>query len=215
MRGRLQERMVTVARRDAAAETLEGIFLAAAAGVAGGAVLAPPHPLYGGSLESPVLTELAYACTQVGLASLRFNWRGVGASAGAPSGSAADADADYGSALDHLAETVAGPLVAGGYSFGAAAAVRAAGASPRSDRLLLVAPPPALVPPAEIAAGGRRTLVLVGEYDTIAPARELEAAFERAPHVELHVIAHADHFFGEGLGELARLAAAWLEGQLW
>ena len=202
---------MTVARRDDAAETLEGIFLAAAPGVARGAVLAPPHPLYGGSLESPVLTELAYACTQLGVASLRFNWRGVGASAGAPSGSAADADTDYGSALDHMAETVTGPLVAGGYSFGAAAAVRAAGPSARSDRLLLVAPPPALVPPAEIAASGKRTLVLVGEYDTIAPARELEAAFEGAPQIQLHVIAHADHFFGEGLGELARLAAAWLE----
>jgi len=205
--------MVTIARRDAEAETLEGIFLAAASGALRGAVLAPPHPLYGGSLESPVLTELAFACTQAGLASLRFNWRGVGASAGAPSGSAADADADYGSALDHLAETVAGPLLAGGYSFGSAAALRAAGTNARIDRLLLVAPPPALVEPAAIAASGRRTLVLVGEYDTIAPARELRAAFERAPQVELHVIPHADHFFGEGLAELARIAAAWLEAE--
>jgi pimeloyl-ACP methyl ester carboxylesterase len=69
----------------------------------------------------------------------------------------------------------------------------------------------ALVEPAAIAASGRRTLVLVGEYDTIAPARELSAAFERAPQVELHVIPHADHFVGEGLAEIARLASAWLE----
>jgi alpha/beta superfamily hydrolase len=209
--GRLQERMVTIARRDVPAETLEGIFLAAAPGVERGAVLAPPHPLYGGSLESPVLTELAWACTKAGLASLRFNWRGVGASAGEPSGRAADADADYGSALDHLAETVAGPLLAGGYSFGSAAALRAARASARIERLLLVAPPPALIEPVAIAGSGRCTLVLVGEYDTIAPARELAAACERAPQVELHVIPHADHFFLEGLAEIARLAAAWLE----
>jgi alpha/beta superfamily hydrolase len=210
---RLQERMVTVARRDAAGETLEGIFLAAASGVGSGAVLAPPHPLYGGSLESPVLTELAWGCTKAGLASLRFNWRGVGASAGAPSGAPADADADYGAALEHLAETVSGPLVGGGYSFGSAAALRAAGASPRVERVLLVAPPPALVAPAAIAGSGRRTLVLVGEYDAIAPARELRAAAERAPHVELHVIPHADHFFAEGLAEIGRLAAAWLEAE--
>jgi len=203
--------MVTVARRDAPAETLEGIFLAAAPGVSRGAVLAPPHPLYGGSLESPVLTELAWACTKAGLASLRFNWRGVGASAGAPSGAAADADADYGSALEHLADSVGGPLVAGGYSFGSAAALRAAAASARIDGLVLVAPPPALVAPAAIAGAGRRTLVLVGEYDTIAPARDLRAACERAPHVELHVVPHADHFFAEGLAEVGRLAAAWLE----
>jgi alpha/beta superfamily hydrolase len=210
MRGRIQERMVTVARRDAPEQTLEAIYLAAAPDALGGAVLAPPHPLYGGSLESPVLTELAFACTQAGLASLRFNWRGVGASAGRPSGGAAEADADYGSALDHLAETVAGPLVAGGYSFGGAAAVRAAG-GPRIERLILVAPPPSLVAPEAVAAAARRALVLVGEYDALAPARALEAAFARAPHVALHVIPHADHFFAEGLGEIGRLAAEWLE----
>jgi hypothetical protein len=210
MRGRIQERMVTIARRDDAAETLEGIFVAGMAGVRGGALLAPPHPLYGGSLESPVLAELAFACTRHGLASLRFNWRGVGASAGEPSGCAADADLDYGAALDHLAETLAGPLVAGGYSFGAATAVRAARTSARVDGLLLVAPPPALVEPAAIAASGRRTLVLVGEYDTIAPARELAAALASTPRVALHVIPHADHFFGEGLAEIGRIAAEWL-----
>lgn len=204
--------MVTVARRDAPDETLEAIYLPNAEGVAGGAVLAPPHPLYGGSLESPLLTELAFACTKVGLASLRFNWRGIGASAGAPSGSAADADSDYGSALDHLADTVTGPLVAVGYSFGAAAAARAAATSARIEGLLLVAPPPALVSPAAISAGGRRTLVLAGEYDRIAPAHELHAAFERTPQVELHVIPHADHFFAEGIAEIGRLAAEWLEG---
>ena len=211
MRGRVQERMVTVARRDAAAEALEAIYLAPGPDETRGAVLAPPHPLYGGSLDSPVLTELAYACTQRGLGSLRFNWRGVGASAGQPSGLAADADCDYRSALDHLTETLAGRLVAGGYSFGAAAALRVGAFTPRVDRLLLVAPPPALVEPAAIAASGRRTLVLVGEYDTIAPAGALRAALVSAPQVTLHVIAHADHFFGEGLSELARLAAAWLE----
>jgi alpha/beta superfamily hydrolase len=211
MRGRIQERMVTVARRDAPEETLEAIYLAAAPGASGGAVLAPPHPLYGGSLESPVLTELAFACTRVGLASLRFNWRGVGASAGRPSGGAAEADADYGSALDHLAETVSGPLVAGGYSFGSAAALRAASAA-RVERLILVAPPPSLVAPEELAARRKPTLVLVGEYDTLAPARALEAACAGAPHVALRVIAHADHFFAEGLGEIGRLAAEWLEG---
>lgn len=206
--------MVTIARRDAEAETLEGVFQAGASLAAPGLLLAPPHPLYGGSLESPVLSELAFAAAKVGLASLRFNWRGVGASAGEPSGVAEDADADYGSALDQLAETVSGPLVAGGYSFGSAAAVRAARGA-RVDRLLLVAPPPALIAPAAIAARGLPALVLVGEYDTIAPARELAAAFEGAAQIALHVIPHADHFFGEGLAEIGRIAAEWLSARRW
>ncbi len=202
--------MVTIARRDAEAETLEGVFAGGTEGETRGVVLAPPHPLYGGSLESPVLSELAWAAARVGLVSLRFNWRGVGASAGAPSGDAAAADADYRSALDHLAETVGGPLVAGGYSFGSAAAVRAAAAERRVERLLLVAPPPALVAPAALAASGRRTLVLVGEYDTLAPVRELAAALRDAGHVELRVVPNADHFFLEGLPEVGRLALEWL-----
>ena len=204
--------MVTIARRDAEADTLEGVFQAGAGHVACGVLLAPPHPLYGGSLESPVLSELAWAAAQAGCASLRFNWRGIGASAGTPSGETQDADADYGSALEHLAETVSGPLVAGGYSFGAAAALRAARAG-RVERLLLVAPPPALVAPAAIAASGQPALVLVGEYDRIAPARALADAFADAAHVTLHVIAHADHFFGEGLAEIGRHAAEWLRAE--
>ena len=202
--------MVTIARRDAEAETLEGVFQAGGSAAAPGVLLAPPHPLYGGSLESPVLSELAFAAAQGGCASLRFNWRGVGASAGEPSGGEAEADADYGSALDQLAGTVSGPLVAGGYSFGSAAAVRAAAGAGRVERLLLVAPPPALVPPAAVAASGRPALVLVGEYDTLAPARELARAFEGAAHVTLAVIPHADHFFLEGLAELGQRAAEWL-----
>ena len=213
MRGSGEERLVTIARRDAPAESLEGIFQAGESAAARGVVLAPPHPLYGGSLESPVLSELAWAAAQAGLASLRFNWRGVGASAGEPSGDSADAHADYGSAVEHLAETVSGPLVLGGYSFGSAAAVRAAATSATAARvtgLLLVAPPPALVAPARIAASGLPTLVLVGEYDTLAPARELVAAFSGAHQVALHVIPHADHFFLEGLAEIGRSAVEWL-----
>jgi hypothetical protein len=207
----IARRAASASRRDAEAETLEGIFQAGASGgAARGVLLAPPHPLYGGSLESPVLSELAWAAEEAGCASLRFNWRGVGASTGASSGREADADADYGSALDQLAATVSGPLVAGGYSFGSAAAVRAAPIGGRIERLLLVAPPPALVAPAVIAASGRPALVLVGEYDTLAPARELARAFESAAHVTLRVIPHADHFFLEGLAEIGKSAAEWL-----
>jgi alpha/beta superfamily hydrolase len=209
MQGRGEERMVTIPRRDDAAASLEGIYQPVGEA---GLLLAPPHPLYGGSLESPVLSELAWAATQVGLASLRFNWRGVGASAGEPSGRSADADADYGAALDQLAETIPGPLIAGGYSFGSGAALRAAEGNLRVKRLLLVAPPPTLVSPTSIADSGLRTLVLVGEYDTLAPARELTEAFDSAPQVTLHVIQHADHFFAEGLAELGRVAKEWLSG---
>ena len=83
---------------------LEGLWLPARGegGARGGAVMAPPHPLMGGSMDSPVATEVAMAASDAGLGALRFNWRGVGASAGVPSGEQADADADYGAALAFL-----------------------------------------------------------------------------------------------------------------
>ena len=204
--------MVTVARRDAKAETLEAIYLAPATGSTRGAVLAPPHPLYGGSLDSPVLTELAFACTQAGVGSLRFNWRGVGASAGEPSGGALEADCDYGSALDHLAETVGGPLVAGGYSFGAAAALRAAVGNPRVTRVVLVSPPPQLVDAAAVARFIGRALIVTGALDAIAPPDALGVLAARARRGQFAVLPGCDHFFGAGLAELGREVSAWLAG---
>jgi len=90
-------------------QALEGIYVAGLDADAVGVVVAAPHPLYGGSMDSPVVNEIAYAARTAGLASLRFNWRGVGASAGLPSGEATDADADYRAALDHLLETLISP----------------------------------------------------------------------------------------------------------
>jgi alpha/beta superfamily hydrolase len=229
MRPRREERMVTIALpggsgaaeepsrgveapdRLAEAGSLEGIFIAGAAGSNRGAVVAPPHPLYGGSIESPVLNEIAYACTRAGIASLRFNWRGVGASTGVASGDASDADADYRAALAQMGETVDGPIVACGYSFGAAAAVRVALAERRIDRLVLVAPPPAALPPGAFARLARPALVLVGERDFLAEPDRLGELAESASGVQLEVIPLADHFFAAGLADLSRLAAVWLD----
>jgi pimeloyl-ACP methyl ester carboxylesterase len=110
-----------------------------------------------------------------------------------------------------MEETVGGPVVACGYSFGAAAAVRVAIGEPRVERLVLVAPPPAALPPDAFERLARPVLLLVGECDSLvgeAPLRELA---ERAGGVQLEVIPMADHFFGAGLADISRLAADWLD----
>ena len=191
---------------------LEGIFIRGQGAECGGAVLAPPHPLYGGSMDSPVVTELTYACKRAGYATARFNWRGVGASGGAPSGEPAHADADYQATVDYLAETVEGPLVAAGYSFGAATAIRVAACNPRVRKLLLVAPPPAMLDAEALASFKGRALAIVGTRDDFAPLPEVEAHFGDEGHRRLAVVPDADHFFGQGLEQISREALAWLGG---
>jgi alpha/beta superfamily hydrolase len=205
-----EERAVTIAAPALEGGDLEGIFVAGALPETGGAVIAPPHPLYGGSMESPVVSELAYACARVGLASLRFNWRGVGASAGATSGEAKAADEDYTAALAHQAETVTGDLVACGYSFGACSAVRSAAASARVRRLLLVSPPPSLLDAAVLGSFEGPVLVIAGEADDLAPSGKLSGLVDGSPAARLEIIPDADHFFLTGLAELAVIARDWL-----
>ncbi len=82
----------------------------------GTAVIAHPHPLFGGTMQNKVVQTLARAFVQCGWQAVRFNFRGVGTSAGTY-------DEGRGEAADMLAliEQVApeGPLALAGFSFGA------------------------------------------------------------------------------------------------
>ncbi len=197
-----------------AGQALEGLFLRAQGPSRGGAVIAPPHPLYGGSMENPVVSELAFVCANAGLSSLRFNWRGVGASAGTPSGDSEDAAADYAAALAQLRETAPGMLVLCGYSFGAAAAVAqlAPSAAHPVQRLLLIAPPPGLLDLGRLRAFPGEVLLLTGQHDRIAPPAALQRIADELRATKLVVLPKADHLFSVGLAELGRESGAWLRG---
>jgi alpha/beta superfamily hydrolase len=192
------------------AEALEGVFVTGLDDDAMGIVIAAPHPLYGGSMDSPAVNEIAYAARKAGLASLRFNWRGVGASAGAISGEARDADADYRAALEQLLATVPGAVAAAGYSFGAAAAVRVGAGEPRVRRLVLLSPPPMLLDLDALAAFGGDVLLMAGALDAIAPPAEIERIASELPRATFAAIPNADHFFAAGLADVARITTDWL-----
>ncbi|RMD85188.1 MAG: alpha/beta fold hydrolase [Candidatus Dadabacteria bacterium] len=186
------------------------------------AVVAPPHPLYGGTMSNPVVVAAARALAELELRVLRFNWRGTGRSGGTASGDLEQAAADYSAVVEALIETIggdqqaAGALVLAGYSFGALAAARVAG-SRESARCLLVAPPVGLVGPEPFRALAPRAAVVVGEADQFAPIGECRRAFEAAGGERLRILAGADHFFSsvgaERLqAELAAAAGLLLEG---
>jgi alpha/beta superfamily hydrolase len=189
---------------------LEGIFVRGDDADGAGALIAPPHPLYGGSMTSPVVGEVAWACQRAGYATLRFEWRGVGASSGTPSGEAADADTDYAAALAHLADSAPGPLLAAGYSFGAATALRVAASQPRVRRLVLVSPPAAWLDTDALSTFRGSALVLCGEHDEYAPPAALSERLAGSSRATLEIIPEADHFFMKGLADVSRAIAKWL-----
>ena len=192
--------------------SLEGLW---SDGQRGGAVIAPPHPLYGGSLDFPVVVEVARACRRVGLSSLRFNWRGVGASSGVPSGDEVSADADYDAAVAFSQVRSPGPVVGCGYSFGGAAAVRAAKRSSQLNRLVLVAPPMPLLDRAALQRFEHPVLVVVGDCDEYAPLTEVQSLVAEVKRAELVTLENTDHFFMTGgLSDLGPRVEEWLRRSL-
>jgi alpha/beta superfamily hydrolase len=192
--------------------SLDGLWLpeSGEGGARGAAVVAAPHPQMGGSMDSPVTTELALAASDLGFVSLRFNWRGVGASAGNPSGEIADADVDYRAALSFMEESVEGPIIGCGYSWGAITAARIALDSQRIQKLILVAPPPRMLDGPALAARGLPLIVIVGDRDEYVPLGPLREILDGIEGSELVVIEDVDHFFMNGLAGIGEAAWGWL-----
>ncbi|MCE2390732.1 MAG: hypothetical protein J4G09_04535 [Proteobacteria bacterium] len=184
---------------------LEGVWLS---GPARPAVVAPPHPVYGGHLDHPVCVELAGGLHGAGYSPLRFNWRGVGASQGSVSGDFEAARRDYAAALDHATAALAPPALAAGYSFGAAAALRVGLDDDRVGALLLVSPPAAMLAgmPLEVFEGP--LWAISGGDDEFSPAEKLTEQIGRAPRGELRILPGVDHFFSfGGIAEVREFAS--------
>jgi alpha/beta superfamily hydrolase len=192
--------------------------------------VAPPHPAMGGSMVAPAVAELAWALTRAGHATLRFDYRGVGASQGKssqpapgpgqvtapsidPSRLVAEVE-DLRAACEHLEATASPgvPVCCIGYSFGAAVALQVAGDACVSH-LILIAPPTALSDFSALARVDKPTLIICAHQDALSDARALRSLL--APlgdRASLEVIPHADHGFRRGLPELGRVVAQWLRG---
>jgi alpha/beta superfamily hydrolase len=179
-------------------------------------VLASPHPAMGGSMISPVIAELAWALTRAGHPTMRFDYRGVGASRGTsrhPAGSMEIRDLqdeveDLLAVSDQLLATAHMHAVcAVGYSFGAAVALEAAG-DPRVDRLVLIAPPTKLYDFGALARLRKPVLVVCAHHDAYCDRSTLAVPQDGL----LEVIPHSDHFFARGLTALGKQVATWLRG---
>jgi alpha/beta superfamily hydrolase len=100
------------------------------------AVICHPHPLYGGTMHNKVVFRLAKAARRTSAVVLRFNFRGVGQSAGSHDEGAGEQD-DLRAALGYISDRYPGlPLLAAGFSFGARVALRVACGDSRVERVV-------------------------------------------------------------------------------
>ena len=163
------------------------------------AVIAHPHPLFGGTLDNKVVQTLARAFVQTGWTAVRFNFRGVGASAGSHDEGRGELD-DLLAVVQHAAPAGAGQagLALAGFSFGAFVTTHAVArlqASRPIDKLVLVGTSVSRAPAAPIdSAMHNRTLVVHGEQDdTVLLADVLDWARPQA--LPVTVVPGVGHFF--------------------
>jgi alpha/beta superfamily hydrolase len=190
--------------------TLEGL-LANRGDEAPAAVVCHPHPMYGGSMYNNVVDAILAAMWQLGYSTLRFNFRGVGASEGEHDGRVGEVD-DAGAAMTYLLSQTGvrkNGAVMAGYSFGAMVAVSAGYQHPDVSRIVAVALPLSMTE-AHVPAGASKPLLLVsGDHDSYSPVAgltALQAKIGKSAHLE--IIKGADHFLGGSEAELSRVLAA-------
>jgi alpha/beta superfamily hydrolase len=187
------------------------------------AVIAHPHPLFGGTMENKVITTLARSFLESGAATFRFNFRGAGATEGTHDEGRGETD-DMLRVIEH-ARSVAPelPLELAGFSFGGAVATRA---SERAQfrQLVLVAPGfrritgqgmGAAPDPNDPGLGspGRHTpantVVIHGDLDQTVPLAD-SIAWAAAREVPVVVVPGGEHFFHRKLHMLREIVSRWL-----
>ncbi|HEY6642410.1 alpha/beta hydrolase [Povalibacter sp.] len=172
-------------------------------------VICHPHPLYGGTMTNKVVHMLAKACNELGVPSVRFNYRGVGRSAGAYAEGNGETD-DAVAVLDwaHERWPDAG-LWLGGFSFGGAVAIRAA-VRREVRRLITVAPAIRRVAVDDGNLPQCPWLVVQGDQDELVDSADIQrwvASLSTPP--ELVMLEGVQHFFHGRMNDLRQVVLDW------
>lgn len=175
-------------------------------------VLAHPHPLHGGTMHTKIVFQAAKAFCHLGCAVLRFNFRGVGVSAGSFADGVGELD-DFRAALDFMADRHPGvPLWAAGVSFGSWVAMTAGAGDSRVTALTGIALPATMYDFSSARDSAKPKYFIHGERDEICP---LGAVWELYGHAaepkELVVIDGADHLFDGRTAEVSEAIVGLLE----
>lgn len=171
-------------------------------GVLATAVILHPHPLQGGSMQNKVVHTLARAFGEIGVASVRFNFRGVGASAGGFAHGVGETE-DALAVIEWVrAQRPGAPVWLAGFSFGAVVALRAARrANPAG--LITVAPAVHLYDLSTLSMPVCPWLLIQGEADEVVPVETVSSWLSGiAPRPQTLFLPETGHFFHGRLNDL-------------
>ncbi len=195
---------------------LEALLDRPGAEVRAAVVFAHPHPQFGGTMHTKAVFQGAKGLTRLGCAVLRFNFRGVGRSAGA-FGEGEGEKADFRAGLDYMAARCPGvSLWAAGFSFGAWVALEVGAEDPRVAALIGIAPPVATSISGQAytfdqtLTSTKPKFFVQGEADEVCPLESMWAFYGKLEEPkELVVVDMANHLFegqtaevGEALEDL-------------
>jgi alpha/beta superfamily hydrolase len=196
---------------------LEALLMQPEGSPVGAAIVCHAHPLQGGMMHFKVVFRAAKALQEQGLAVLRFNFRGVGRSEGLHDDGRGEQD-DVRAALEEMARRFPDrPLVLGGFSFGAAMALRVGAAELRVRALVALGFPFRLMPDVGFLAEVRKPRLFVqGENDQFGGGEKIRELITPLPEPKkLVVIPGSDHFFNGHLEALQSEVASWAGTRPW
>lgn len=161
------------------------------------AVICHPHPLYGGNMYNNVTSALKKGLLELGVACLRFNFRGTGGSEGSH-GEGLDELEDVRAALDYLValeDIDADRVLVAGYSFGCWVGLRAAAADSRPVRLIGISPPVDSYDFSFLFDETRPKLLVAGDRDFVCAAGKFTELVEKMPEPKQGtLLPGVDHF---------------------
>ena len=175
------------------------------------AVVCHPHPLFGGTMHNKVVYNAAKSLDALGLAVLRFNFRGTGKSAGEHDKGVGERD-DARAALDFLgSEFPNTPMLLAGFSFGCWVGLRVGCEDARVKALIGLGAPVNNADFSYLAQCAKPKLFVHGEKDQFGDVAKLRRMVESLPGENRAVIVDgADHFFGGNLNQLDAAITSWL-----
>lgn len=178
------------------------------------AVVAHPHPLFGGTMHNKVVFHAMKALNGFGIPVLRFNFRGVGTSQGKHDNGRGEVE-DVNAALSFMRETFHVPLIFAGFSFGAATGLKAACPDRDVKAIISIGTPmqaeDRVYQYDHLSDCAKPKLFISGERDQFATPQELSELVSRLSEPKrLVLISGGDHFFEGHLDEYRAAIEVWL-----